>query len=543
MPTPMALPCLEHRGRVRHGRVLHIQMSSNSIPTEKDRKYDRQLRLWASSGQRALENAHVCLIGATATGSEILKNLVLPGIGQFTVVDDGMVNEGDAASNFFVSADEIGKPRAECVRALINELNPEVRGNAIISSPSDFIKNYDLAEYSLVVACNVNPSDLAVLSTLLYERNVPLAVADTVGFYGYFRVLFKEHTVIETHPDSLVELRLDRPWKELQDYANSFNLEYLSPSDLAHVPYVILLLIHIQKWRQDHNGSLPKNLDEKRAFKQQIADAKGSDDPENFDEAIAAVWRLATPSGIPSYKTEELFKDPNLSDLSRASPFWVLVAALKKYLETPESGGLLPLPGVLPDMKADTKGFVTLQNLYRERAKKDLELFETVLHTLIRENDLSVQIPYEMVSAFCKNAKFATAHKGSLLELDGSKTSTYAYDDEEEDLFHVYVAVRAYKSFMEANGHPPGMTDENDDLTTEAQKVLQTFGYNEMNESTRNVLKEVVRCSGAELQNIAALLGGVGGQEIIKLITHQYLPLDNTLIFDGISSKTAAFRF
>ncbi|KAA8915285.1 hypothetical protein TRICI_002642 [Trichomonascus ciferrii] len=518
-------------------------MSSSSIPTEKDRKYDRQLRLWASSGQHALENAHVCLIGATATGSEILKNLVLPGIGQFTVVDDGMVNENDVASNFFVSFDEVGKSRAECVRALINELNPEVKGHAIASSPSEFINKQALQEYSLIIACNVSPSDLGTLSTSLYERNVPLVIADTVGFYGYFRIVFKEHTVIETHPDSLVELRLDRPWKELQDYANSFNLDYLSPSDLAHVPYVVLLLIHIQKWKSEHNGNLPKDVDEKRAFKQQISDAKGSDDPENFDEAVAAVWRLATPSGIPSYKTEELFKDPQLSDLSNASPFWVLVAALKKYLETPESEGLLPLPGVLPDMKADTKGFVTLQNLYIERSKKDLELFETVLHDLVKEKNLPVQIPHETVLAFCKNAKFVTALKGSVLELNGSKSSSYAYDDDKEDLFHIYIAIRAYKLFLEANGHPPGLINEKDDLITEAKKVLQTFGYNEVNETTRNVLNEVVRCAGAELQNIAALLGGVGGQEVIKLITHQYLPLDNTLIYDGISSKTAAFRF
>lgn len=48
-------------------------------PTAKEVKYDRQLRLWSSNGQEALENAHVCLINATATGTEILKNLVLPG--------------------------------------------------------------------------------------------------------------------------------------------------------------------------------------------------------------------------------------------------------------------------------------------------------------------------------------------------------------------------------------------------------------------------------------------------------------------------------
>ena len=36
-------------------------------------------RLWGDHGQQALENAHVCLINATGTGTEILKNLILPG--------------------------------------------------------------------------------------------------------------------------------------------------------------------------------------------------------------------------------------------------------------------------------------------------------------------------------------------------------------------------------------------------------------------------------------------------------------------------------
>ena len=50
-------------------------------PTDKEKKYDRQLRLWAANGQQALEDAHVLLIngGCGAVGAEILKNLVLPG--------------------------------------------------------------------------------------------------------------------------------------------------------------------------------------------------------------------------------------------------------------------------------------------------------------------------------------------------------------------------------------------------------------------------------------------------------------------------------
>lgn len=52
-------------------------------------------RLWGDHGQAALETAHVCLINVTGMGTEILKSLVLPGIGAFTIVDGGIVSEED----------------------------------------------------------------------------------------------------------------------------------------------------------------------------------------------------------------------------------------------------------------------------------------------------------------------------------------------------------------------------------------------------------------------------------------------------------------
>lgn len=58
-----------------------MQDTAGAIPSAKDKRYDRQLRLWGKSGQELLENAHVVLLNSEggAMGSEILKNLVLPG--------------------------------------------------------------------------------------------------------------------------------------------------------------------------------------------------------------------------------------------------------------------------------------------------------------------------------------------------------------------------------------------------------------------------------------------------------------------------------
>ena len=107
---------------------------SNPVKMATDNKYDRQLRLWGADGQvrlvdtlldsvtktisyalffqRAIANGHVCLLGASATGCEALKNLVLPGLGQYTIIDDGVVTDGDAASNWLLPATDVGQPRA-----------------------------------------------------------------------------------------------------------------------------------------------------------------------------------------------------------------------------------------------------------------------------------------------------------------------------------------------------------------------------------------------------------------------------------------------
>ena len=62
---------------------------------EGEERLDRQLRLWGKRGQNALASATVLCVGANASGTETLKNLVLPGIGAFGIVDDRPVTEND----------------------------------------------------------------------------------------------------------------------------------------------------------------------------------------------------------------------------------------------------------------------------------------------------------------------------------------------------------------------------------------------------------------------------------------------------------------
>jgi amyloid beta precursor protein binding protein 1 len=91
-----------------------------------DDKYDRQLRLWGAHGQRLLATSHVVLLGATGAGTETLKNLILPAVGRFTIVDDQLVTMRDCGNNFFVTVGQVGENRARVTCENLNELNPDV---------------------------------------------------------------------------------------------------------------------------------------------------------------------------------------------------------------------------------------------------------------------------------------------------------------------------------------------------------------------------------------------------------------------------------
>lgn len=105
----------------------------HDLPTAKEKKYDRQLRLWGASGQAALEHTHILLVnnGSGVTGIEALKNLVLPGIGQFSILDPAIVTEADLGVNFFLEDESLGKFRAEETVRLLEELNPDAKGTAV----------------------------------------------------------------------------------------------------------------------------------------------------------------------------------------------------------------------------------------------------------------------------------------------------------------------------------------------------------------------------------------------------------------------------
>lgn len=48
---------------------------------------------------------------------------------------------------------------------------------------------------------------------------------------------------------------------------------------------------------------------------------------------------------------------------------------------------------------------------------------------------------------------------------------------------------------------------------------------------------------GNELHSVVAFMGGVVAQEVIKLITHQFIPVSKPLIYNAINQKIELLDF
>ncbi|KAK9474739.1 uncharacterized protein V1510DRAFT_447023 [Dipodascopsis tothii] len=484
----------------------------------------------------ALEGAHIALLGASATAAEALKDLVLPGIGRFTVVDDRPVTADDEASNFFVGAGAAaaGVQRAAAVCELVQELNSDSAGAFDVQALAelDRLPPTYWDSFTLVVAYRVRPAVLAAVAATLWAKAIPLVVVNSVGFYGYVRHVVPEHTVVESHPDSTVDLRLDCPWPELAAYATELaDLDALDEIELAHVPYVLLLLILLDKFRAEHGGP-PKTSADKDAFRALIRKHMRSPDEENFDEALAAVWRA-------TQETTAIDAD--------TPAFWVLVRAVADFVAA-EGAGRLPLSGTLPDMKADSSSYVKLINIYRDKARADREAVAAHVDRLLAAVDRPGLISPEEVESFCKHARFLVVQRGRPLAEQLAAPGAALRDAVRDDpaFAALYAAVYAAELFEEAHGRYPGagaadVAADERALAGLAADVLAAAGAPEPPAALAAAVAEVARAGGGELHPVAALVGAVAAQEITKLITHQYVPAANTVLYDGIASGTVAW--
>ncbi|KAK3184372.1 hypothetical protein Dsin_031658 [Dipteronia sinensis] len=512
-------------------------------------KYDRQLRIWGEQGQAALEKASICLLNCGPTGSETLKNLVLGGIGSITVIDGSKVVLGDLGNNFMLDESCVGESKAKSVCAFLQELNDAVKAKFIEEYPEALIKTNPsfFSQFTLVVATQLVEDSMVKLDKICREANVMLIFARSYGLTGLVRISVKEHTVIESKPDHFLDdLRLNNPWPELRKFAETIDINVQDPVAHKHTPYVVILLKVAEEWAKSHQGSLPSTREEKREFKELLKSKTIAFDEDNYKEAVEASFKVFSSRGI-SQDLQQIIDDSQAEVSSNSSNYWVMVAALKDFIAS-EGGGEAPLEGSIPDMTSSTEHYVILQKIYQAKAEADFLSIEQRVRNILKKLGREPEsISKATIKSFCRNARKLKVCRYRLIEDEFSNPSItelqkYLTDEDYSVAVGFYILLRAADRFA-ANyncfpGEFEGPLDEDiSRLKTTAVGVLSDLGCNGST-VTEDLINEMCRFGAAELHAVAAFIGGIASQEVIKLITKQFVPMSGTFIFNGIDHKS-----
>ena len=329
---------------------------------------------------------------------------------------------------------------------------------------------------------------------------------------------------------------------------------------------MLLLLRFLEIWKKTHDGDPPSNYSEKKEFKILVSSGARTSNPEggeeNFDEAAAAVLKSLNPPSISS-GLREIFQETNWKTLTPSSPnFWWIACGIHEFYKA--HNGLLPLPGTLPDMKAQSADYIQLQTIYKTKATNDI----AEVAASIKAHSPHPNIPHSEIAEFCKNAANVKLIRGQPLALpselnsywNGREKELYYQLQEEGSLLPIYIAFQAYDAYFKSlTEHKCDSLLSSDNVSETALEEMTTYAHTVVShilkasgageddgtvvrERMDAVMKELHRGMGAELHNIAALTGGMVAQEIIKVITKQYIPVDNSCVFDGVQSKSAVFK-
>nr|CCC89482.1 unnamed protein product [Trypanosoma congolense IL3000] len=394
-------------------------------------KYDRQLRLWGQNGQYALSNAHVVVLGATATSTEILKNLVLPGVGFFTLVDERLVDEGAMGNNFLVDTEDYlaGKSLATTLVENLCKLNPQTCGVACVEPCAKWVERfiyYHANEEAhsqkfptlIVTTPRLPSSHTRRLAEYLRNvtQNIPLVYVQTCGLAGLIHLQERERLLLyadQKQETRVADLRIFNPFPELRQWFDKLDprneeIFRVDPAGRSHIPWTAIIYYALQNLRLNNQRSdfVPRTKMDYDSLRESITSLPclSSHPSDGFLEAIENCrTALNRPSCLPT-SLHQLLEDPRVDapflsqgkvpvQTTIAPACWAVLRGIKRFMA--QHNGIPPLCGYVPDMSTTTQWYGEMCAIYAKKMEEDCSIVSQyaceelgIDHTGQRENTL-----------------------------------------------------------------------------------------------------------------------------------------------------------
>ncbi|KDO35490.1 hypothetical protein SPRG_00337 [Saprolegnia parasitica CBS 223.65] len=146
-------------------------------------KYSRQIGAFGLETMAKLVKLKVLIVGMRGVGIECAKNLVLAGPGAVTIYDDEVADIKDVGVNFFLTEDDVGKPRAAAVAHRLAELNKMVTLKVHTGSLTEDV----VARHNVVVFTHSRRAELERWNAFCRRQSpaIGFIACDIPGAFGY----------------------------------------------------------------------------------------------------------------------------------------------------------------------------------------------------------------------------------------------------------------------------------------------------------------------------------------------------------------------
>ena len=481
-------------------------------------KYDRQIRLWGVEGQKEIQNSIIFCLGSDVIATEFLKNLVLHAVGNIVIVDDAIVTEFDVGINFFVENSFIGQKRAEVVCKLLHEMNPDPSIEFIIKNPFDLsvLEDSRCNKSAIIVTTgNISNKILNEISNIVRSKNIRQIHIQTLGFFGAFYIDGNQHHFYEGGVENKDpnDLRIHKPFPELLEYFESFNLDSLEDIEHAHLPYPIILY-HARKRLLNKEGINKISSLNKKLLIEEIKLMMRSDDEQSCLDAIENC-SLAYDIQYPPINISEAFQI--CDQFNENDSFWNVIKECRKFYEL---NGFIPHHGNIPDIESYPKYFKKLKEIYRNKSENDWNQ--------IKNNCKNIDI--NIINRLQKNLwRSGGILYKSIKELIQIEPNINLIFDENSKYLaiiqNLFICIREFKELF---NREIKIDDENELLN-----LMKNHNYNNIEEIIP-FIEEICKYEGNVYPSVAATLSSLAAQEITKLIIYQASPIKGFLIYDAI---------
>jgi len=179
--------------------------------------YSRQVYVLGLETMAKLQRTNVLICGALGLGVEIgmkpipvllmtpskllfffsptAKNLVLAGVRSVTLHDTADVQLSDLAAQFYLTAEDIGRNRAEVSVHKLSELNPYV---AVAASRADLTEEFLATFQAVVLTNNRSVEEVQRINAFCHAKDIIFVLSETRGVFGYvFTDFGHEFTVVD----------------------------------------------------------------------------------------------------------------------------------------------------------------------------------------------------------------------------------------------------------------------------------------------------------------------------------------------------------